>query len=167
VIDMAQPKRGPSGQGATTPRARLTHEQKVYVVKRLAACDTPAVIARGLKEEFGITVRPNLVHHYHPERAYGRALAQCWKDLFRDARKVYLGGIADLGAYYPLVRVHWRGEMAQEAWAAGQHRIANEILDSVAKEPGARAGDGHARGHFGLRAIPLAATINIIRKPRG
>jgi hypothetical protein len=56
--------------------------------------------------------------------------------------------------------------MVQETWGAGQHKIANEILDSVAKEAGSGAGSGHGRGHFGLRAIPLTATINIIRKPR-
>jgi hypothetical protein len=166
VIDMAQPKRGPSGRGAPTERTRLTYEQKVYVVKRLAAYDGPVVIARGLKEEFGITVRSEVVQHYHPERVHGRNLAQHWKDLFWDSRKAYHDSTADIGADHTPVRIRWRGEMVQETWGAGQHKIANEILDSVAKEAGAGAGNRHARGHFGLRGIPLTATINIIRKPR-
>ena len=152
-------------RGAKAARTQLTHEQKVYVVKRLAAYDAPVVIVRGLKEEFGITVRPEVIQHYHPERAHSRTLAQHWKDLFWDTRKSYVDSTADIGADHKPVRIRWRGEMVQETWGAGQHKIANEILDSVAKE-GSGAGNGHGRGHFGLRAIPLSATINIIRKPR-
>ena len=155
-----------AGRGAQAERTRLTHEQKVYVVKRLAAYDAPVVIVRGLQEEFGITVRADLVHYYHPERGYGRTLAQHWKDLFWDTRESYVDSTADIGAGHKPVRIRWRGEMAQETWGAGQHRIANEILDSVAKEAGSGAGNGHGRGHFGLRGIPLTATIRIIRKPR-
>jgi hypothetical protein len=162
-------RRRPNGR--PTPRIRLTqtrlsHEQKVYVVKRLAAYDAPAVVARGLKEEFGITVRVGVIQHYHPERAHARTLAQCWKDLFWDTRAAYIDDTADIGADHPPVRIRWRGEMVQETWGAGQHKIANEILDSVAKEARAGAGNGQGRGHFGLRAVPLTATINIIRKPR-
>ena len=160
--------RRPLGAGAkaVTERTRLTHEQKVYVVKRLAAYDAPVVIVRGLKEAFGITVRSEVIQHYHPERAHGRTLAQHWKDLFWDTRKSYVDSTADIGADHKPVRIRWRGEMVQETWGAGQHKIANEILDSVAKEAGSGAGNGHGRGHFGLRAIPLTATINIMRKPR-
>jgi hypothetical protein len=154
------------GAKAVTGQTRLTHEQKVYVVKRLAAYDAPVVIVRGLKQEFGIAVRAELIQHYHPERAYSSTLAQRWKDLFWDTRKSYVDSTADIGADHKPVRIRWRGEMAQETWGAGQHKIANEILDSVAKEAGAGAGSGHGRGHFGLRGIPLTATINIIRKPR-
>ncbi len=146
-------------------RTRLTHEQKIYVVKRLAAYDAPAVIVHGLKEEFSITVPWAVVQRYHPERARGAKLAPCWKDLFWQARKAYIDATADIGADHKPVRIRWRGEMAQETWGtAGQHKIANEILDSVAKEANAGSGDRHKRGHFDLRAVPLTATINIIRR---
>jgi len=153
------------GAKAVPGQTRLTYEQKVYVVKRLAAYDAPVVIVRGLREEFGITVRLGLLQYYHPERAQGSTLAQHWKDLFWDTRKSYGDSTADIGADHKPVRIRWRGEMVQETWGAGQHKIANEILDSVAKEV-AGAGNGHGRGHFGLRGIPLTATINIIRKAR-
>ena len=155
-----------AARGAKAGPIRLTYEQKVYVVKRLAAYDAPVVIVRGLKEEFGITVRPELIQHYHPERAHARTLAQHWKDLFWDTRKSYVDSTADIGADHKPVRIRWRGEMVQETWGAGQHKIANEILDSVAKEVGSGAANGHGRGHFGLRGIPLTATIKIIRKAR-
>jgi hypothetical protein len=160
--------RGASARDATaeTERTRLTHEQKVYVVKRLAAYDAPVVIVRGLKEEFGITVRAEVMRHYNPEGAQGRALAQHWKDLFWDTRRAYIDSTADIGADHTPVLIRWRGEMVQETWGAGQHKIANEILDSVAKEAGAGTGNRHERGHFGLRATRLTATISIIRKPR-
>ena len=152
------------GAKAMPGQTRLTYEQKVYVVKRLAAYDAPVVIVRGLREEFGITVRLGLLQYYHPERAQGSELAQHWKDLFWDTRKSYRDSTADIGADHKPVRIRWRGEMVQETWGAGQHKVANEILDSVANEAGSGAGNGH--GHFGLRGIPLTATIKIIRKAR-
>ena len=145
-------------------QTRLTHEQRIYVVKRLAAYDTPAVIVRGLKEEFGITVPWGVVQRYHPERGGGAKLAPCWKVLFRETRKAYLDSTADIGASYQPVRIRWRGEWAQETWGAGQHKVANEILDSVAKDAGESLGNRDKRGHFGLRAMPLTVTINIIRR---
>src|SRR5438045_2341475 len=116
------------------PHKDLTDEHRIYIVRRLAAYDLVTAIARGLKQEFGITVRTQLIQNDNPERAAGRELARRWKDLFWKTRKAFKAGIADVGANYPLVRIYWRGEMAQETWDAGQHGVANDLLDSIAKE---------------------------------
>ena len=57
------------------PRKRtdtLTCKQKTYIVKRLAVHDSPAVIAHGLKEEFGVDITPRAVAQYQPGMARGR-----------------------------------------------------------------------------------------------
>jgi hypothetical protein len=146
------------------PRKDLTDEHKIYIVRRLAAYETLTSIARGLKREFGITVSRALVETYNPVRSSGRKLGRRWKDLFWKARKAFKEGIADVGANYPLVRIYWRGEMALEMWDAGQHKVANELLDSIAKEGASVPDESTGQGHFGLSDGPLTATVNIVHR---
>ncbi len=146
---------------------RTTHlndEHKTYIVRRLAAYEPLGVIARGLRQEFGITVPKPLIQYYDPERRISRNLARRWRDLFWQTRKAFHEGIADVGANYPLVRIYWRGEMAQETWAGGQHSVANDILDSIAKEAGAAPDASATQGHFGLSGGALTATVNIVHR---
>ena len=142
----------------------LTDEHKTYIVRRLAAYESLGVIAQGLSQEFGITVPKPLIQYYDPERRMSRNLARRWRDLFWTTRKAFQEGLADVGANYPLVRIFWRGEMAQETWAAGKHSVANDILDSIAKEAGATPDEGATQGHFGLSGGPLTATVNIVHR---
>jgi hypothetical protein len=116
---------------------RLTEQQKIYVVQRLAAHDALTAIVRGLQDEFGITVSSPAVLHYDPERPGSRCLAQRWKDLFWQARKAHLARLAAVGDTDKPARIRRRQAMMHEAWAAGRHRVANNILDSIAKEIGA------------------------------
>jgi hypothetical protein len=117
-------------------RHKLTEEQKIYVVKRLAAYDPLPAIVRGLKEQFGITIsRPALVH-YNPERAENHCLAPRWKDLFWQTRKAHIAGTAHLGDTDKAARIRRRQAMMHRAWAAGRYAEANRILDSIAKELG-------------------------------
>ena len=142
----------------------LTDEHKTYIVRRLAAYETLSVIARGLKQEFGITVPKSVIQYYDPECRQSRNLSRRWRDLFWTTRKAFKDGLADIGANYPLVRIYWRGEMAQEMWAAGQHSVANDILDSIAKEAGGAQDQSAKDGHFGLSGGPLTATVNIVHR---
>ena len=116
-----------------TGRTQLTHEHKVYVVKRLAAYDAPVVIVRGLKEEFGITVRPEVIQHYHPERAHSRTLAQHWKDLFWDTRKSYVDSTADIGADHKPVRIRWRGGNCRAQTKSSLLLSQRRRIESVAR----------------------------------
>jgi hypothetical protein len=165
---MSTHERKTAGQTRSAGRGpaltNLTDEQKIYIVRRLAAHDAQDVIARGLKQDFGIKVRLQLIASYNPEREAGRKLSRRWRDLFWRTRKAFKDGTADVGANYPLIRIYWRGEMAQEMWRAGKHGVANDILDSVAKEAGAAPDASPRDGHFGLRGGPLTATVNIVHR---
>ena len=48
---------------------KLTAEQRVYVVKRLAAYESLLSIRRALQQDFGITLSPAAIAHYDPERS--------------------------------------------------------------------------------------------------
>ena len=142
----------------------LTDEHKTYIVRRLAAYESVSVVGKGLSQEFGITVPKSVIQYYDAESKQSRNLSRRWRDLFWQTRKAFHEGIADVGANYPLVRIYWRGEMAQEAWAAGQHAVANDMLDSIAKEAPVAPDASATPGHFGLSGGPLSATVTIVHR---
>jgi hypothetical protein len=82
---------------ATAPRSsrpgKLTREQKIYVVRRLAAYDGPAEIARDVKRQFGIEITRQAIEQYDPTK--GAECAEEWADLFRNARREYMDDKAD------------------------------------------------------------------------
>ena len=90
---------------------KLNERQKAYVVRRLAAYDRPSVIARELARDFGVTITPQMVGQYNPERA--GALAPRWRDLFAQARAAHLAEHRrhrrhpQAGAHPP-ARARWR-----------------------------------------------------------
>ncbi len=116
--------------------SKLTGQQKAYVVKRLAAYDKPTAIALGLQEIFGVTISPQGIEHYDPERPAGHDLAPQWRDVFRAARKAYIEQTADIGHMEKLVRLRLRERMAISAWEKDNYKLANEILNDIAREAG-------------------------------
>jgi hypothetical protein len=160
-----EPKAKRPNVGRGEARTKLTDEHKIYIVRRLAAYDSLIVIARGLKQDFGITVTIQLIQNYNPERVSGQNLSQRWRDLFSGARKAYLAGTEDIGAKHPPIRIRWRGEMAMEMWGAGQHAVANDILDSIVKEGDGAPDESPRQGHYGLSGSGLlTATVNIVHR---
>ena len=115
---------------------KLTPEQKAYVVRRLATYNTPSAVARELKELFGIEIAVQSVDHYHPDRVSRDNLAPCWKELFWETRKAYVAACKEVGTMEQMVRVRLREDMVLMARDAGHYRVANELLDSIAKEAG-------------------------------
>jgi hypothetical protein len=139
------------------PMRKLTDEQKIYAVKRLAAYDRPAAIAHDLKEAFGVTISPQAIEHYDPERPAGHDLAPRWCAAFHAAREAHLALTATLGHLPKALRLHLRGRMAIAAWDEGNYKLANEILDAIAKEAGDVLNGKH--GLFGPGGIQPTAIV--------
>src|SRR4051812_30617459 len=116
------------------PYKKLTEQQQIYVVRRLAAFDKPRAIARDLAREFGVTVSHQAIESYHPGRVSGRSVAPRWRKLFAQARAAYLESLAETGAMYKVLRVHWREGIAHDAWDAGLFKAASDVLDAIAKD---------------------------------
>jgi hypothetical protein len=143
----------------TDTSGKLTEEQKEYVVHRLAAFDTPSAVQRGLAEEFGVVVARASVQFYDPTKRASRRLHEKWKSLFHATREALHKGSAEIGASHVLVRIRWRERMALDAMETGNSELANDILDSIAKEVGDGFGNRHRREHPDADFPPRVAVI--------
>lgn len=117
---------------------KLPPEAKLFAVTQLACFRTPKEAAAAIKAEFGISISPQAVEHYHPDRVAGKGLDPDLVELFRDARKRYL---ADTSAI-PIASRAYRLEMRQRILEAHLNRrrpnlsAAQEALDAAAREVG-------------------------------
>jgi hypothetical protein len=121
-------------------RNKLTDEQRIYVVKRLAVFHSLISIVRGLQQEFGITISQQAVHHYNAERSEGKQLAPRWKDLFWAARRDYIASVANVGNTGKAERLRRCEAMMHKHREAGRHALANAILDAIARDIGGSFG---------------------------
>ena len=154
-------KKKPLPAAAHKYAAKLSDEQKAFVVTRLATYATPSAIALDLQAQFGVSITAQSVMHYHPEMNSGDRLAQRWRDLFRETRRLYVERSAEIGTADKMVRMRWRENMALKAEEAGDYRIANALLDSIAKEAGDAFEKTRQQGRFGMRKNAAPATIYI------
>lgn len=118
------------------PSEKLTDEARTFVVQRLAMYDPPELVARAVKDEFGITISRQGVHCYDPTKHAGRQLAKKWRDLFEATRKALVDGTAEVGVTHKLVRVRRLERMADRAEAVGNMALAKDLLKQVAEEMG-------------------------------
>ena len=77
----------------STRPGKLTREQQIHVVRRLAAYDGPAEIARDMRRQFGIEITRQAIAQYDPTK--GSECAEAWAELFRAARREYMDDKAD------------------------------------------------------------------------
>jgi hypothetical protein len=124
---------------------KLTTQQKVYVVRRLAICDSPAAIRHDLKDVFGVEITLQGVFHYNPEQASRRKPAPWWQALFWETRRAYIAACANVSTMKPTVRVRLREDMVLAARDAGEYRTANALLDSIARDAGGMFADRTTR----------------------
>src|SRR6185436_4966142 len=66
---------------------RLTDQQKIYVVRRLAAYDKARAIVEDLARDFGVTVTIKAIESYNPCLSTGRHLGKRWREMFAQARE--------------------------------------------------------------------------------
>lgn len=115
---------------------KLTDEAKTFVVQQLAMYDPPEMVARAVKDEFGITISRQGVHCYDPTKYAGRQLPKKWKDLFETTRRVHLETTAEVGISHRAVRLRRLDRMATKAEAVGNMALAAQLLEQAAKEEG-------------------------------
>jgi len=74
---------------------------------------------------------------------------QSWPDLLHGARGRYAAGSDDIAAVDKRVRICWRECMVEAALQKGELKLANDILDSIAKEAGDAFGNKQKHEHSG------------------
>jgi hypothetical protein len=112
----------------------LTNPQRQFVVERLAAFDSATAVAKGLLEQFGVTVAPHVVAVYDPTAHAGRHCPRYWKRRFFEARQAITQKPPPEASR--VMRLHLRRKMLRDALAREDFLLANRILDSIAKEVG-------------------------------
>jgi len=115
--------------------AILSPQQKQFVVEQLAAFGTPSEVAKGLLEQFGVTVAPHVVAAYDPTRRAGQRCPALWKRRFLEAREDMIHGKPSALASRS-VRLQQREKMFRRAIEQEDFLLANRILDSIAREIG-------------------------------
>ena len=117
------------------PLDTLTLRQKQFVVEQLAAFGSPGEVAKGLLEQFGVTVAPHVVAAYDPTRRAGQRCPALWKRRFEEAREDMIHGTPSPLASRS-VRLQQREKMFRRAIEQEDFLLANRILDSIAREVG-------------------------------
>ncbi len=127
---------------AADDRSKLTRALKAEVVRRLAAYDTPAWVAKSLKQDLGIEITRQSIAFYDPTR--NARCPRCWSKLFWTTRAAFLQGKADVGAAHPVVRLRRIDQMACDQMDEGNTAEARALLKQAADEMTRMA--GHKEG---------------------
>lgn len=115
---------------------KLSDEARTFVVQQLAMYDPPEMVAKAVKEEFGVTVTRQAIQSYDPTKYAGRQLAKKWRDLFEATRKAHLDSAAEIGISHKTVRLRALQRMANKAEAMGNLQLAAQLHEQAAKEMG-------------------------------
>jgi len=115
---------------------KLSPEVKTYIVQRLACFDTPAVVAKAVKEDFGLVITRQLVESNDPTKKAGATMAKKWVTLFEKARAQFLTEMREIAISHKPVRLRALQRMAQTAEEKGNFVLAASLLEQAAKEMG-------------------------------
>lgn len=70
--------------------ARLRKEVQLYIIRSLAVFNTPTEVAKGVKETYGIDLKPQNIEVYDPTKRAGMNLREEFKKEFEETRKDFL-----------------------------------------------------------------------------
>lgn len=133
---------------------RLTGDQKSYIVRALAAYDTPTEVLDSVNEIFGITVSRQQVHRYDATRA-GSKPAKKWIALFKLAREAFLKDVQE----NPVSNIAYRLRTMQKELEKARHArnpdLILRILEQAAKELGGVFTNHRTLSGPGGEAVPL------------
>lgn len=137
---------------------KLTDAARTFVVQQLAMYDPPDMVAKAVKDEFGVTITRQAVQSYDPTKYAGRQLSKKWSDLFHATRKAHLDSAAEVGISHKTVRLRALQRMANKAETMGNLQLAAQLHEQAAKEMGNAF--TNARVIQGGLAIATPKTLN-------
>ncbi|MFX4954672.1 DUF2280 domain-containing protein [Acinetobacter baumannii] len=116
--------------------ARLNKRVKLYIVRSLATYETPSETARGVQEEFGITVTKQQCEAYDPTKKTGQDLSEEFKTEFYRVRKEMNDNLSAI----PIANIAYRLKRLQRFIDHEQFKenpvIVPSLLEQAAKEVG-------------------------------
>jgi hypothetical protein len=112
---------------------KLSDEQKAYVVRALARCESVRSVKLALKTEFGIDLSSQAIDAYDPTKWAGRGLADRWRALFNETRKSFTEDLSSIGLAHHVVRLRELDRMFHLAFDANNLALAGSLVVEAAK----------------------------------
>lgn len=113
---------------------KLNAEQKLFIIRHLAAGVYPSECSKKFLEEYGIAISRTAVIKYNPNKIAGRSLSQELKDEFYKRRLKFLAAQAKIDISHKNVRLALLDRQLDEALAANDHKSISKYLDLARKE---------------------------------
>lgn len=115
---------------------KLTDEQRLYVVQRLACFDSLSSVMEGVKSEFGVDISMQGIECYDPNKAAGRGLSKKWKTIFEETRAAFLADVSQIPIANRAVRLRTLQRMADTSERQKNMVLTASLLEQAAKEVG-------------------------------
>ena len=117
--------------------AKLTKEQILRIVERLACFEEPSEVAEAVNEEFGVSVTRQQVWTYDPTRpANDGRIAKDLRDLFGKTRVRFVAETEGIGIAHKRYRLERLQRMFAKAEGMRNYGLAASLLEQAAKEIG-------------------------------
>jgi len=115
---------------------RLSNEAKTYIVQSLACFETPSMVQKAVKGEFGVDVTRQAIEAYDPSKRAGESLAGRWRTLFEATRKEFVDETVKVAVSHRAVRLRKIERIVERAESQGNHAMVLQALEQAAKEVG-------------------------------
>ena len=129
--------------------AKLTSEQKLFIVGELAMYASPSEVAEAVFERFGVRIDRSQVARYDPDNVRSVSTSQELRDCFAARRKRFLEEVDDIPIANRAYRVAQLQRMFIRARDAGNRQQAAALLEQAAKETGGSFTNEHRVKHSG------------------
>lgn len=149
--------------------AKLSDQQKHFIVTRLALWDTLRQVIEDFQDEYGVTLQANQVSLYDPTRVAGKTLGKRWVDLFEQTREEFKAGKVLPRLAQKEARVRELERNYGQALKMRNFVLANQTLEQIAKEMGESYTNRVRAEHSGPNGAPMqvamTAVINMTGMP--
>ncbi len=135
--------------------AALTEEQKTFIVQSLACFDSPSLVAKEFKAQFGQDIIPQHCESYDHTKKAGKTVGKKWKALFDATRKAFLDDTSQIPIANRAVRLRSLQRMANNAEFRGNAPLAAQLIEQAAKEVGNAYTNRHQHEHSGPGGGPI------------
>jgi hypothetical protein len=140
---------------------KLSEEQKIFIVTRLALHESPAEVREAFRDEYGAAIDSRIVQGYDASKpGNGRRIAKDLRELFERTRKEFEDEAVAVPIANKVYRLRIYDRVARRAMMDGNLPLAMEAAEKAAKETGG-AFTNHKTlgGKEGGRPVPIAAFV--------
>lgn len=124
--------------------AKLTEEQKTFIVRRLACFRTPTEVCEDVEAEFGVKIDRGHVRQYNPEQV---ATSEKWRVIFEATREAFIAEVGREGIAHQTFRLRELADLYRRAKLRKNDPLALQILEQAAKEAGGAFTNRHQIDH--------------------